>query len=285
MMNIPNPKPTSRWLRQLADAGKDLETQIVSRWAKARRLVSVDQRGSDEEIQTGFVDKDHWLTGNTDAVLLPKGWDRLFPVEMKSKALERVIEMRRGERGPDENQVRQAKTYIGFGAETLHETFPVLVVCEDTWKLVSDDENCPLHGNRKCLHEIKIKPTTSGSLYYYARDDPFVTHEYFLKADPYFMWQGRQKLAQWRDFFKDGTLPQSRVKEGRHSHPFGWRWTELPCKYCDLKAVACKPDHLAGVTTLGDSCAIDAAKEIRPNYDYDETRKAVLNRWEGDNNG
>lgn len=45
------------------------------------------------------------------------------------------------------------------------------------------------------------------------------------------------------------------------------------------KKNVCKPDHTKKITTLADSHGIAYAKTIRPNYDYDVMRQAVLDRW------
>jgi hypothetical protein len=265
LMNIPDGRPASRWLRQLADAGKDIETQVVARWGKAGILLSAD-RSAGEEIQTGF--------GNLDALIIPKGWDRFHMVEIKTKSAKVIEEMQGMTRGADDKHLIQAKTYVGLAYDTIHKRVPEVLICEKDWTLL-DGEECSAHGT-ECVNNIEIKPTIDGTIYYISRDTPSDTHEFWVTYDAEFMRQGREKLADAKSYFEHEQLPQVSSK----THPMGWKWTELPCKYCPYKRDVCKPDFKQGVTDLRQSNAINVAKSIRTDYDYDETRAAVFSRWE-----
>lgn len=281
MMNLPSPEPTSRWLRMLGDSGKAIEHEVVSRWGQVGGLLSEDTMKSGE-LQTGFVDPDYWLTGNCDAITIPHGWNRGHVVEVKSKALKVVQEMRMGQRGPDDKHVNQVKTYIGLAHETFHLRNPILKMCQDTWAVAlkipqpdgSHNWACPFHGeNASCLFDLEMQPVRDGTIYYLARDDPSITYEFFYGLDKRFIDIGRERLAEWRTAFRNGDLIP---------RPDDWMWSKAPypCRYCPFKKHACKPDDKDHVSRLEDSHGIEYARSIRPNYDYDETHKAVIDRWE-----
>src|ERR1700723_1139590 len=71
LMNPPPNEPIAPWLRGWFDLGKNLELDWVRRLARDGRLLSVDQTARPNEPQTAFVDAEHWLTGGTDAIVLP----------------------------------------------------------------------------------------------------------------------------------------------------------------------------------------------------------------------
>lgn len=193
-----------------------------------------------DKKQIGFADEEFWLTGSADAPIIPTGWNRPHLVEVKSKAADVIKKMQSLERGPDAKHVNQIKTYIGFLHEQAHR-WPDLEPCQD------------------------------GTLYYVSRDDPSQTFEFFFSLDPNFMAAGREQIAEARDAFLEGELlPQ----------PFGGKeWSKLPCLYCDFKRDTCKPDWKDGITRLEDSHAVNRAQEVYKHYDYEETRKRVLDRW------
>lgn len=245
LMDVPGHEPAPRKLRGQATVGSAVEDMLVERWGSYGVLLS---NSHDSDYQTNFTDEEHWLTGNCDALIVPEGWDRPHVVEVKTKAHEVVLAMKRLQRGPDDKHVRQCKTYIGRAHEEA-----------DRWP--------------------DYKPCMSGTIYYCSRDDPEFTRSFFYSYDPNFMAQGRARLAAWRDNFQRGELPE---------HPFGGKeWSQLPCKWCKYKKHACKPDETRKVegkkepiTRLRDSHGIDWADEVYDfNYDYDKTRKAVLDRW------
>lgn len=241
LMNIPSPTPISPYLRALGDAGKDIEKQIVTRWKRAGVLLSAD---ADAEVQTGFVDEEVWLTGNTDAVLLLPGWRRPHVVDVKTKKDTYVDDMKIGSRDADAAHRRQILTYIGLAHERSAEMWP------------------------------GFDPVQDGSLYYVSRDNPRNTFEFFYTYDKEFMTQGRHKLRAWKQAFLEGELPP---------RPQHWKWSESPCQWCPLKKHVCKPDFKARITRLEDSAALEFATSIRPTYSYDDTRAAVIGRWERKN--
>jgi hypothetical protein len=147
--------------------------------------------------------------------------------------------MKEGQQSYDPAHRIQAMTYTGLAAENQEFLWPDLA------------------------------PIKDGELLYVSRNRPSVTHTYRFDYDKEFMQRGREKLIEWRDSFLNEILPE---------RPKSWRWTEQPCKWCPLKR-RCKADYKAGITKLADSNAIISAKEIRPEYDYEKTRKAVLDRW------
>jgi hypothetical protein len=281
LLNVPRPEPTSRFLRSVGDAGKDIERQVVSRWAEMGILLSA---APEETLQTGFVDKEYWLTGSTDAVVLPYRWRKPHMVEVKSKAVEKVEEMKWARRSYDLNHRNQCLSYIGLA----HEQHPwkEAIVCKDTWRLaepgsenVIDAMVCAKHGihaDSGCLTRIDLEPCTSGSIYYVARDDPSNTFEYYLTYDPEFMANGREKLAEAKGHFLEGTIPDRPADQD--GKVIGW--SEQPCKWCPLKKHVCKPDFQKKIKDLADSHAIEYTQDMWPHYDYERTRKAVLDRWQ-----
>lgn len=246
LMNIPRPKPVDRGGRTVMAAGRAIEYELVKTFLDAGVLLSA---GPDDPVQTGFVDANHWLTGNTDAVILPEGWTKGHVVEVKSKDHEVVMAMRNGERGPDPEHVRQLKTYIGMANEASAELWP------------------------------ELDPPETGSIFYLSRNRPAVTAEFFYRMDEEILADGRQKLAEWKENFIQDQLPP---------RPDGWMWTEEPCKYCQYKnlklsdgtKVGCKQDDLVGITKLSESTTIQFASELNTDYDYDQARAAVLARWQ-----
>lgn len=246
LMNIPRPKPIDRGGRTVMAAGRGIEYELVKTLSESGVLLSADP---DEPTQTGFVDPDCWLTGNTDAVILPAGWNKGHVVEVKSKDHEVVTAMRNGERGPDPEHVRQVKTYIGMAHAASQELWP------------------------------DLDPVTGGSIYYLSRNRPNVTAEFLFNLDEDLYEDGRTKLLQWKQWFLDDELP---------SRPPDWMWTEEPCKYCQYKnlkladgtKVGCKQDDLTGVTKLSESTAVTFAAELNIDYDYDLAKAAVIARWQ-----
>ena len=91
-------------------------------------------------------------------------------------------------------------------------------------------------------------------------------------------------LTVWRNFFLEGRLPQTNFKAKRYAHPFGWKWGEEPCKWCDYGDV-CRLDMKASLEkgellTFAESAAVEQAQELRPDYDLDLVQRAVLERWQ-----
>jgi hypothetical protein len=116
----------------------------------------------------------------------------------------------------------------------------------------------------------------------------FAAREY----DPAWYETGVKMLKLWREHFLRGILPQTNFEDKRYSHPFAWTWTrskkmpESPCQWCDFGAI-CRLDHKDAVKSgthvnLADSHAIDDAKAVRKDYEFEDARKAVLARWKLD---
>lgn len=197
----------------------------------------------DDEHQLTFEDKENWLSGSVDAVIkTPSKKPRPLPVEVKGKDGEIIFEMQSKKRSYDKIHRNQILTYIGLAKEQQEYYWP------------------------------ELAPIVDGELLYVSRNRPSETHTYRFDYDAGFMQEGREKLRQWRDAYLDELLPE---------RPRSWRWTEQPCKWCNWKKV-CKLDYKEKVSKLPESNTIQHAKEVRKGeYDYEKTRRAVLDRWGG----
>jgi hypothetical protein len=292
MMDIPR-QPPKRWLMQVADAGKDIENRLVMTWYGAGYLLSpppFDYLGRPNK-QLQFQDSEHWLTSTVDSLVLHPRMNRPAPVEVKSKYADDIEEMLRLCRGPDPQHVNQLKCQIGL----THEQGKWEVArCYNSGRLaihIAKAGNgrpvavCPEHRTDKCLRIEMLEPVQFGYLYYVSRDDPADTWEFVYEYDSHFMEQGRKWLAIFRKYFLSNLLPQTNLEDKRFAHPFGWQWTkdEYPCKWCDYGDI-CREDTKAAIKLgrtieLNESCAVELAKEVRPDYDLDLVRAAVLRRW------
>lgn len=300
MMDLPR-KGFSRKSRQLMDAGKDLEVQLVRRWHMAGMLLSAPP---DAEEQTEFEDRDHWLTSTVDAIVVRPRSPRPVVTEVKNVYGDIMDEMIRLLRGPRPENVIQVKCEIGLAHE--HGPWDVLR-CINSGALAIEiglrdvkrngDQIagittrvvhvCPIHGGDKCLEEKTLPPVEHGYLYYVSRDNPEDTREFYFEYDAEFMRKGREALKVWRRFFEEGLLPQTHM-EGKH--PFGWNWTtdDSPCKWCPFGptgSYVCKEDHQTAVKRgellpMAESLAVEEAREVRPEYDLDLVRAAVEARWQ-----
>jgi hypothetical protein len=292
LMDIPR-MPAPRWLTQVADAGKDIENRLVMTWYGAGYLLSpppVDFLGRPQP-QMQFQDESCWLTSTVDSLTLHPRANRPAPVEVKSKYAADIEEMLRLCRGPDPQHINQLKCQIGLTHEAGRwevkrcynsGRLPIVIGAPGNGKTI---EVCPEHRSDKCLRSEVLEPVEYGSLYYVSRDDPCDTWEFSFDYDPDFMEEGRKKLRHWREWFLQNKLPQTQFEDKRFSHPFGWMWTkdEYPCKWCSYGDI-CREDHKAAVKqqapiNLEDSVAVELAQEVRPDYDLDLVRQAVLRRW------
>jgi hypothetical protein len=181
-----------------------------------------------------------------DAVLDLREWDIPFvtPVDVKSKKHEIVQEMQLGRRQYENKHYLQLQAYI-YLANLFHGDMG--------WG------------------EMGLEPARGGYIYYASRQDPRTAHAFFVEADWELIQRGTTLLQEWRRDFISDNLPE-RPKE--------WRWTEEPCKWCPMKKYACKPDNKDKVTNLRDSNAVKFAEELRTNYNYDEIKEEVINRWD-----
>lgn len=240
MMGIPASKPAPPFLIAIADAGKDIEVQIMRRWHAAGKLLTA---GPDEKLQTGFEDPDTWLTCSLDAALdLSPDWEWVLPTDVKSKDHSVVEGMIAGMRGPDAGHVRQLMVQVHF--------------CRERHEQMGWDK-------------LGLKPAKGGSLLYVSRNRPMTRCEFYYDYDEAMMHDGLAKLARRKQQFIDKELAP---------RPAEWLWTQEPCKWCDFKRV-CKADIKADVNNLGESKAIEHAQKVTPLYDFDAVHSAVLGRW------
>jgi hypothetical protein len=288
LMDIPRP-PASRKLRQTAEAGKALENFVVDKWYYAGRLLTAPSW----EHQNQFEDADYWLTSTVDSIVALRGSTLPVVVELKSKYAKEIERMRKLLRGPDDQHVKQLKCQIGLAHEKTVANPIIRRRCFNTGRVAipalingkSAELICPQHRGFDCLQEEIFEPVQYGFLYYISRDNPCDTWEFYYEYDPSFMESGREKLKQWREAFIEETLPQTNFENKRYSHPFNWKWTVdgSPCKWCNFGTV-CRNDHDTAKQTqkpirLAESAAVDFAKGIRLDYDWNAVKEAVLARW------
>ena len=244
MMDLPNADPFNRRARTVMAAGKAVEYELVSTLHEAGILISA---GPDEKVQTGFIYPDAWLTGSVDCVILPSGFNRPLPIEIKSKYQSVIDEMQIGAKGPDEGHISQLKVQLALVRDA-----------QERGELWSD-----------------LELVNHGYIYYLSRDKPFETAEFRIDYDKRFFEIGIERLKEWKQMFIDEVLPSENPSK---RHPNGWRWSYPPCQWCDYKKT-CKLDFEHGTENLADSVGINRAKLVRPDYDYEEARKRVFDRW------
>lgn len=244
LMNIPSFTPINQAGRSVMEAGKAIEEIVVWRYHRTGLLLTESPAA---EHQVGFEDKEHWLTGSPDAIIINHKDNTPYPIEIKSKDGAVISQMQQGKRSFDAAHRVQAQTYIGKTYELQDELWP----------------------------EKNLNKLTHGAILYVSRDRPDQMHEFKFKYNPKFMEQGYTKLKEWKQHYLDSELPQTQEKK----HPFGWKWTDPPCKWCPIKKI-CKADFKAGITDLSKSHGIEHAISVRGKYDYEETRQAVLDRWD-----
>lgn len=248
MMDLPKAEPFTRRSRTVMSAGKYAEIELVGTWHKAGILLSAPP---ESEIQTGFEWPEAWLTSSVDSVILPPRWNKPLPVEIKTKDHETIEKMQIALRGPDDGHVSQIKVQIALVRHFQEELWPGL------------------------------DPVTHGYIYYMSRDNPSNTAEFRVDYDQKFFEMGIERLKQWRGYFLEGVLPE--LKPGKRSskfgHPHGWRWSYVPCAWCDWKKT-CQLDFREGVESLADSVGIERAKLVHEDYDYEAARQRVFQRWD-----
>lgn len=242
LANFVEDGPPDRWLVGLGEVGKAIEIALTEKWNELGVLLSPPPT---EPIQLGAIDEDSWLTCSFDSVLLPFEWNRPLPVEVKSKALDKVREMILSTRGPDEQHVAQLKVQLYFLSKMQSEWWP------------------------------NLDPVTHGVIYYVARDDPKVTKEFNIPLDVEWVEERIEILGEWKNYFLREEIAQTQKK----GHPLGWKWSELPCKWCPFKKHICKPDWQEGITDLSESRGIARTDEFRTNYSYGSARETVIERW------
>lgn len=246
MMDTPNPEPMSPFLRGVADIGQAVEYQIVYRWGLSGITIggSVPLWNGGQMHQVKFEDRSTWLTGSADAILdLRPEYEYVLPVDVKSKKHEVVEEMKKGTKSYDEKHFYQVQAYM-YLCNRFHE--------EMGWS------------------DIGLKPARGAFIYYASRQDPRFTAEFYVPIDWDVIENGINTLKTWKTSFESGVMPQ-RDKS--------WKWTEEPCKWCDMKKYACKPDYKDGVLYIKDSNAIKFSESLRKNYNFEEIEEEVKTRW------
>lgn len=281
-LGLPNDKPIDvegmRWMA----LGKAVEMEFLHKLAREGMLLTGDE--SVGEDQTRVRDPLVWASGAVDAVVLPPFWRKGHVVEVKAPGAEKIQKMR-GDRDDvpysHRKYVRQVKAYVAL----LHEQefSPWVTVCRESWAIMREIlpgvYQCPRHGGFGCEHEtFQVAPPDDGTLIYASRDPErgrqLDTVEYHYGYDPEFLRAGRAQLAQWRAYFERGELPPHFRDGGKP------QWSIEPCRFCNYKAVACKRDYDAKVTTIAESGGFEFARRVRPGYDYEAVRAAVFARWQ-----
>jgi hypothetical protein len=147
-------------------------------------------------------------------------YDAPLPIEIKTKDRETVEDMRLGKVGPDDSHVKQIKTQLGliFTAQSLNEQWG------------------------------DMEPVSHGYIYYVSRGDKknereVLTAEFRVDLDKRFFDIGLERLSEWREWFENDTLPELNPgkRESKFGHPNGWKWSQLPCAWCDFKKT-CQED-------------------------------------------
>ena len=244
MMDFAQDAPPNRMLTVTAAAGKGVETELVSKWHAAGILLSAPP---DDPIQTGFEVEEARMTGSVDSVILPPGWNKPLPVEIKSK-FHRVIElMKVGAQGPDSNHVTQIKAQLGL-----------VRAAQESGELWAD-----------------LDPVDHGVIFYLSRDNPIHTAEFRVDYDPKFFEQGLARLKEWSKLFDEDILPSPVLGT---KHPMGWRWSYPPCQFCNYKKT-CKLDHEQKIFTLSESVGVNRTQRHRPDYDPAKARWRVAKTW------
>lgn len=231
LMGLPDPEPIAPRLRAIFDVGKDLELHWVRRLGMDGLLLSADQTAG-EEFQTGFADREHWLTGASDAIILPPFWRKGSCVEVKTTSHDKVTAMRNDPASTPYSHakyVRQLKTYISLANEAPFT--PTVTVCRESWaitrEVVDDVRWCPVHQNVGCETEtFQVEAPDDGTLIYSSREEPLTTASYYFGLDEEHMVAGRAKLVEYRDAFLADVLPPHPRETERA------KWSVPPCQYC-----------------------------------------------------
>jgi hypothetical protein len=303
MMDFPPAEAMPPWVTTTGDVGKAGELTIARSWWEGGRALAVPDDESDDEQQLVFEHSPLWMSGSIDLPVLKPFWTKPHLVEIKGKADEVLEEMINGvwdarqkrvlQRRWDDPHRRQLLASLGLAHEY---EWGSAVVCEKTWHILQadvlkTDRNpdgtgfgsdsvgyCPRCEEYGCGKVIQLEPPTTGSIYYWSRSWPRKTVEFYFEHDPAFMETGRDVLRSAREHFEKGTIPPRRDN---------FMWSIGPCKKCPQKKFACKPDFgkptgknpVPPTTKLLESNGVKHAQELRPDYDPEAARAAVLERW------
>lgn len=280
LMNFPGSEAMPQMVGATAAVGKAIEEHEVSLLDQAGRLLSTP---ADCEDQIRVWDSDHWISGRMDIITLPAFWNRPLLVEKKTKDSNVVDEMRALTRIYDESHAHQTRVYIAILRELSKRLWPSVIVCKHTWRIalpgiepVIDAMLCRDHGVNAdcgCLIEIELQPLQSGVLSYSSRNRPNVRKSWYFEHDEQWWQNGLEIIRAAQAAFVADEIP---------AHPFGGKqWSAQPCQFCQHKKPTCKPDHLAGISSLSQSHGVAHAREVFGTYDPDEMRQKVLDRWRG----
>lgn len=243
--------PFDRASRTIMAAGKAAELELVQTYADAEILLSAKPQ---DEIQTGFEWPEAWLTGSVDCVIRWPGTNRPVPIEIKTKYQKVIDEMKLG-RGPDSAHIFQLKVQLAL-----------------IW-----------HEQQKGGLWADMEPVTHGYIYYLSRDRPSDTTEFVVELDKRFFAIGVERLKQWIQWFKDDHLPEEPKgkRTTQFGHPMGaagFKWSDLPCAWCDFKKT-CQLDFRQDQHTLTGSIGVERTKAARKSYDPSTARQRVFERW------
>ena len=274
LMNPANPEPFSPRTRALFDTGTDIENRFVEKLDRYGVLLS-----SSGPIQTGFENKDLWLTGNADIITFKPFTNKCVVVEVKTTSRDKIIAMKNDYFNnliySHPKYVRQIKTYIG----ELHDQdfSPTVAICLNSGTIISGPK-CN-HCKDKCIPKlVKFLPPDEGTILYASRElsedgDPLAIIGYRVEYDEEFMKSGRERLLEWKKLFLEDKIPEH-VREGESA-----KWSVSPCKWCNRKSI-CKQDYKEKKTKLSESNLVEFTKSIRPHYDPIQARAKVIERWE-----
>lgn len=161
-------------------------------------------------------------------------------VEIKSKDNSVIEEMQSGNKIFDPDHAIQLLTQLGLASDNCNKLWP------------------------------DLNPIKEGTILYVSRDRPSNTFEFTFQHDEKLWQEEKDKLTLWKQFFLEDKLPP-RPKE--------FRWSDSPCKWCPYKKEVCKPDYQEKIVDLEKSHAINLAKKLREDYDYERQRNEVIGRW------
>lgn len=288
LLDPPSEKPHPPFLQAWFDLGSNLEHDWVRRLNAAGVLLSADVTAGAAH-QTGFRDDEHWFTGSSDAIVLVPERMQGHCVEVKTTSHEKVLKMLNSGEVPKQHgkYLRQLGAYIGLAHEAPFS--PEVVLCQKSMRLCSPIDGawvCPCrrlptdrpsdltHDGECAPASYTVRPPDDGTLIYSSREEPLTVASFNVAYDPAFMSEGRAKLAAWKQAFLEGKIP-----EHPHEHAKA-KWSVDPCQYCPLKAEVCKLDYSQKVTDLRRSNLIGFATRLRPGWNYNSVRSAVLQRWD-----
>lgn len=241
LMNLPKTEAAHPKLAATSHQGLAAEEFVTARWAAAGMSLVHPKLPKDQQLR--LKDESIWLSSAIDDVLnLLPDWDCVTPVDVKSKAEQVIEDMKRGNTPYQPEHRAQVVCYTYL---------------------------CRLHHADQGWGELGLRPAQGGFIYYVSRDNPANGIEFWVDYDEDEVVEAVATLEAWRESFIEGKLP-ARNKD--------WKWLDQPCKWCPLKK-RCKEDDRNGVEDLADSVAIKQAKEVDSQYNYEEVKEKVIERW------